>query len=149
MVRRVGFSVFQAKKADFSDEKAPFQCPMHMCSDSQDSLVLYLCSNTLWSFSVHAQWQPKCPCAMTILLSWNFKCLLSCTVYACPLRAMTVLLPIHMQCQPYSSCKLFIRGLSCPCSVWTSLIQNCLMLSLPGFPYNLLPVSCVYIGFSK
>ncbi len=37
---------------------------------------------------------------------------------------------------------LFIRGLSCPCHVQTLLTQNCLKLTIPGFPYNLLPLSC-------
>ncbi len=37
---------------------------------------------------------------------------------------------------------LFIRGLSCPCRVQTSLTQNCLKLAIPGFPYNILPLSC-------
>ncbi len=43
----------------------------------------------------------------------------------------------------------FIRGLSCPRSVHTSLTQNCLKLTLPGFPYALHSVSCVAIGFKK
>jgi hypothetical protein len=42
---------------------------------------------------------------------------------------------------------LFIRGLSCPISVQTSLTQNCLKLTILGFPYNYLPVSCGDIGF--
>jgi hypothetical protein len=42
---------------------------------------------------------------------------------------------------------LFIRGLSCPGSVQTSLTQNCLKLTILGFPYNLFPVSCGDIGF--
>jgi hypothetical protein len=41
------------------------------------------------------------------------------------------------------------RGLFCPFSVQTSLTQNCLKLSISGFPYNLLPVSCDDIGFLK
>ncbi len=44
---------------------------------------------------------------------------------------------------------LFIRGLSCPNSVKTSLTQNCPKLTIPGFPYNILPVSCGDIGFLK
>ncbi len=44
---------------------------------------------------------------------------------------------------------LFIRGLSCPRSVQTSLTQNCLNLTTPGFPYNLLLVSFGDIGFLK
>jgi hypothetical protein len=42
---------------------------------------------------------------------------------------------------------LFIRGLSCPSSVQASLTQNCLKLTIPGFPYNCLPVFCGEIGF--
>jgi hypothetical protein len=44
---------------------------------------------------------------------------------------------------------LFIRGLSCPHSVQTSLTQNFLKLILSGIPYNLFPVSCGDIGFLK
>jgi hypothetical protein len=44
---------------------------------------------------------------------------------------------------------LFIIGLSCPRSVQTSLTQNFLKLTIPGFPYNLLPVSCGDISFKK
>ncbi len=44
---------------------------------------------------------------------------------------------------------LFIRGLSCTCSVQTSLTQNCFKLTKPGFPYTLPPVSCGDIGFKK
>ncbi len=44
---------------------------------------------------------------------------------------------------------LFIRGLSCPRSVLASFTQNCLKLTFPGFPYDLLPVSCVDIGFIR
>ncbi len=36
---------------------------------------------------------------------------------------------------------LYIRGLLCPCSVRTSLTQS-ESITIPGFPYNLLPVSC-------
>jgi hypothetical protein len=36
---------------------------------------------------------------------------------------------------------LFIRGLSCPRSVQTSLSQNCLKLTIPRFPHILLLVS--------
>ncbi len=43
---------------------------------------------------------------------------------------------------------LFIRRLSCPHSVETSLTQNFLKLTKTGFPYNLLLVSCDGIGFS-
>jgi hypothetical protein len=43
---------------------------------------------------------------------------------------------------------LFIRGLFCP-SVLTSLTQNCLKLTIPGFPYKCLPVSWGDIGFKK
>ncbi len=42
---------------------------------------------------------------------------------------------------------LFIRGLSCPRSVQTSFTQNCIKLTIPGFPYNLLPLSCGDTGF--
>ncbi len=34
---------------------------------------------------------------------------------------------------------LFIRGLSCPRSVQTTLTQNCLELTIPRFPYDFLP----------
>ncbi len=44
---------------------------------------------------------------------------------------------------------LFIKGISCPRSVQTSLTQNCLKLTIPGFPHSLLPVSCGAIGFKK
>jgi hypothetical protein len=44
---------------------------------------------------------------------------------------------------------LFIRGLACPSSVHTSLAQNCLELTISGFPYNFLPVSCGDNGFKK
>ncbi len=45
---------------------------------------------------------------------------------------------------------LFIRGLSCPSSVQASLLTpNCLKLTIPGFLYNCLPVSCGDIGFKK
>jgi hypothetical protein len=37
---------------------------------------------------------------------------------------------------------LFIRGLSCPRSFQPSLTQNWPKLIIPGFPFNLLPVSC-------
>ncbi len=37
----------------------------------------------------------------------------------------------------------------CPRSVQTSFTQNCLHLTIPGFPYNLLPVFCGDIGFFK
>jgi hypothetical protein len=49
----------------------------------------------------------------------------------------------------YTNPFLFIIGLSCPRSVQTSLTQNFLKLTLPGFPYNLLPVPCGDIGFKK
>ncbi len=44
---------------------------------------------------------------------------------------------------------LFTKGLSCPLNVQTSLTQNCLKLTIPGFPYTLLYVSCRVIGFLK
>ncbi len=44
---------------------------------------------------------------------------------------------------------LFTRGLSCPSSFQTSLAQNCLELTISGFPYNFLPVSCGDNGFLK
>ncbi len=44
---------------------------------------------------------------------------------------------------------LFIRGLSCPCCIQASLSLNCLKLTIPGFPYNCLPVSCGDIGYLK
>ncbi len=42
---------------------------------------------------------------------------------------------------------LFIRGLSCPSCIQASLSLNYLKLTIPGFPRNWLPVSCVDIGF--
>jgi hypothetical protein len=40
----------------------------------------------------------------------------------------------------------FIRGLSCPHSVQTSLTQNFPKLILSGIPNNLFPISCGDIG---
>jgi hypothetical protein len=37
---------------------------------------------------------------------------------------------------------LFIKGLSCPSFIQASLSPNCLKLTIPGFPYHCLPVSC-------
>jgi hypothetical protein len=42
---------------------------------------------------------------------------------------------------------LFNRGLSCPHSVQTSLTQNFLKLTIPGFPYTLLLVFVVTLTF--
>jgi hypothetical protein len=42
---------------------------------------------------------------------------------------------------------LFIRGLPCPSSVQASLTQ--IGLTIPGFPYNCLPVSCGDFGLLK
>jgi hypothetical protein len=42
-----------------------------------------------------------------------------------------------------------IRGLSCPRSVKSSLTQNWLKLTKPGFRYNLLSVSCGEICIFK
>ncbi len=44
---------------------------------------------------------------------------------------------------------ILIRGLSCPTCIQASLSLNCLKLTIPGFPYNCLPVSCGDIGFKK
>ncbi len=44
---------------------------------------------------------------------------------------------------------LLIRGLSCPSCIQASLSRNCLKLTIPGFPYNCLHVSCGDIGFKK
>jgi hypothetical protein len=44
---------------------------------------------------------------------------------------------------------LFSRGLSCPRSVHTSLTQNCLKLTIPGFTYYLFPFSCGTLAFKK
>jgi hypothetical protein len=41
---------------------------------------------------------------------------------------------------------LFIRGLSCPSCIQASLSLICLKLTIPGFPYNCLSVSCGDIG---
>ncbi len=40
------------------------------------------------------------------------------------------------RCNPF----LFITGISCPSSVQTSLTQHCLELTIPWFPYILLPL---------
>ncbi len=40
-------------------------------------------------------------------------------------------------------------GFSCSCCVQASLYLNCLKLTIPGFPYNCLPVSCGDISFKK
>ncbi len=37
---------------------------------------------------------------------------------------------------------LFIRGLSCPSFIQASISLNCFKLTIPGFPYHCLPVSC-------
>jgi hypothetical protein len=39
---------------------------------------------------------------------------------------------------------LFIRGLSCASCIQASLLLNCLKLTIPGSPYNCLPVSCLF-----
>ncbi len=57
--------------------------------------------------------------------------------------------PILHACGGRPNPFLFIRGLSCPRNVQTSLTQNCLKPTIPGFPYNLLPVTCGGIGFFK
>ncbi len=44
---------------------------------------------------------------------------------------------------------LFVRGLSCPSCIQALLSLNCLKLTMPGFPYNCLPVSCGDVGFKK
>jgi hypothetical protein len=44
---------------------------------------------------------------------------------------------------------LFNRGLSCPSSVQTALTQNCLELTISGFPYNCLLASCGDNGLKK
>jgi hypothetical protein len=44
---------------------------------------------------------------------------------------------------------LFIRGLSCPGRVQTSLTQNWLKLSIHGFPYNNLLVSVVTLALKN
>jgi len=44
---------------------------------------------------------------------------------------------------------LFIGGLPCPCCVQASLSLCCPKLTIPGFPYNCLPVSCGDIGSLK
>jgi hypothetical protein len=64
------------------------------------------------------------------------------------------LLLFRYPCHYYCRCLLlnpflFIRGLSCPSSVQASLTQNCLKLTIPGFPYNCLSVSCGDISFKK
>ncbi len=60
---------------------------------------------------------------------------------------------VYKHTQKYFMCRffpfLFIRGISCPGSVQTSLIQNWLKLPISGFPYNCLPVSCGDIHFLK
>ena len=44
---------------------------------------------------------------------------------------------------------LFIRGLFCPCCVEASVSLNCLMQTIPGFPFNCLPVPCGDIDLKK
>jgi hypothetical protein len=44
---------------------------------------------------------------------------------------------------------LFIRGLPCPSCIQASLSQNCLQLTIPGFPHICLPVSCDDNGLKK
>ncbi len=44
---------------------------------------------------------------------------------------------------------LFIRGLSYPSCIQAFLSLNCLKLTMPGFPYNCLPICCGDIGFLK
>ncbi len=44
---------------------------------------------------------------------------------------------------------LFMTGISCPYNVETSLTENCLKPTKPGFTYNLLPVSCGDISVFK
>jgi hypothetical protein len=53
----------------------------------------------------------------------------------------------HKRCLKVLNPFLFIRGLSCPCSVQTSLTLHCDKLTIPWFPCNLLLVSCGDIGF--
>ncbi len=48
--------------------------------------------------------------------------------------------------EPFFNPFLFVIGLSCPRSVHTSLTQNYLQLTINGFHYNLLPISCGDIG---
>jgi hypothetical protein len=42
-----------------------------------------------------------------------------------------------------------LEGSPALAGVKTLLTQNCLQLTIPGFPYNLLPISCGDIGFKK
>jgi len=65
--------------------------------------------------------------------------------YAIIPRVQTLAAMFYLHFNPFS----FIRGLSCPRSVETSLTQNYLKLTILGFSYNLLPVSCGDIGFFK
>jgi hypothetical protein len=44
---------------------------------------------------------------------------------------------------------LFIRRLSSPSSVLTSLTENCFKLTIPGFPNIILHISCSDSGFIK
>jgi hypothetical protein len=65
---------------------------------------------------------------------------------------LTATIPLS-KCAPASPALLnpflFIRGLSCSGCIQASLSLNCLKLTIPGFPYNCLPVSCGDIGFKK
>jgi hypothetical protein len=58
---------------------------------------------------------------------------------------LTATIPLS-KCAPASPALLnpflFIRGLSCSSCIQASLSLNCLKLTIPGFPYNCLPVSC-------
>jgi hypothetical protein len=62
-----------------------------------------------------------------------------------PVHSVHLLLKTTGSLNPF----LFIRGLSCPRSVHKSLTQTFLKLTMPGFPYNLLPASFSDIGFFK
>jgi hypothetical protein len=85
-----------------------------------------------------------------LLPSWLSVCLpdfLAICLSICSANLFTVLClstmlfvyrPICLSFNPF----LFIKGLSCPNNVQTTLNQNCLKLSIPGFP-----ISCGDIGF--
>ncbi len=68
------------------------------------------------------------------------------------IKHLTATIPLS-KCAPASPALLnpflFIRGLSCSSCIQASLSLTSLKLTISGFPYNCLPVSCGDIGFTK
>jgi hypothetical protein len=79
------------------------------------------------------------------------KVILGLWIFTLPWGALSAL--IHLRPYMMTLLKvnpfLFIRGLSCPRRVKTSLTHHCLELTMSGYPYNLLPVSCGDTSFKK